>query len=156
MLSFNPDEDGNKDKLNSSFTMKLSDDLKENVLKMRNPKMKNPNKNKEINKALQEIKQKKGAPSAKAKQTESAKAKKNKAVKITNEPLFKENKKKEHTIIHNRNASAVNVDKLKNEDNNERYKRKKETSLNKIRTKNINNAGAVDLKNVPPFLKKSS
>ena len=154
MLSFNPDEDGNKDKLNSSFTMKLSDDLKENVLKMRNPKMKNPNKNKEINKALQEIKQKKGAPSAKAKQTESAKAKKNKAVKITNEPLFKENKKKEHTIIHNRNASAVNVDKLKNEDNNERYKRKKETSLNKIRTKNINNAGAVDLKNNMKRIKK--
>ena len=74
-LSFNIDED-EKDKLNSSFTMKLSDDLKENVLKMRNPKMKNPNKQKEINKALQEIKQKKGGIQGKKSKKDMPKTKK--------------------------------------------------------------------------------
>ena len=49
MLSFNIDDDDNN-KLNTSFTMKLTDSLKENVLKMKNPKMKNPNKEKEISK----------------------------------------------------------------------------------------------------------
>ena len=88
MLNFNIDDD-ERDKLNSSFTMKLSDSLKENVLKMRNPKMKNPNKEKEINKALQEIKQKKGAPSTKAKKSNIPKPKNKKNVKIANEPLFK-------------------------------------------------------------------
>ena len=46
-IFINEDGERNKDKLNTSFTMKLTDDLKENVLKMRNPKMKNPNKEKQ-------------------------------------------------------------------------------------------------------------
>lgn len=61
--------------------MKLSDDLKENVLKMRNPKMKNPNKEKEINKALQEIKQQKGTSSAQSKKLNLIKVKIRKQLK---------------------------------------------------------------------------
>jgi hypothetical protein len=52
-------ENTNPNKLNSSFTQKLTDTLKENVFKMRNPKAKIPNKAKEINNALKEIKQNK-------------------------------------------------------------------------------------------------
>ena len=155
-LSFNIDEDENN-KLNSSFTMKLSDDLKENVLKMRNPKMKNPNKQKEINKALQEIKQKKsGVPGTKTKK-DIPKTKVKKIPKISNEPLFKENKRKEHTIIRNRNASAVHIEKKKNNnDDNEKNKKKKDisTSMAKIDTKKINNAYNVDLKNNIKKIKK--
>ena len=153
-LSFNIDED-EKDKLNSSFTMKLSDDLKENVLKMRNPKMKNPNKQKEINKALQEIKQKKGGIQGTKSKKDMPKTKKN--VKISNEPLFKENKRKDHTIIRNRNASAVHIEKKKNNnDENDKNKKKKDmsTSMAKINTKKINNAYNVDLKNNIKKIKK--
>ena len=46
MLSFNINDDDDKNKLNISFSKKLSDSLKENVLKLKNPKMKNPNKEK--------------------------------------------------------------------------------------------------------------
>ena len=52
-------ENMSPNKLNSSFTQKLTDSLKENVFKMRNPKAKIVNKDKEINKALKEIKQSK-------------------------------------------------------------------------------------------------
>ena len=151
---FNINEDGeeNKDKLNTSFSKKLTDDLKENVLKMRNPKMKNPNKEKEINKALQEIKQQKGTSSAQSKKVDSNKGKNKKAVKISNEPLFKENKRKDHTIIHNRNASAMGVEKRGNNEENERQKRK--TSVNKINSKNIKNPGSIDLKNNIKRIKK--
>ena len=150
-IFINEDGERNKDKLNTSFTMKLSDDLKENVLKMRNPKMKNPNKEKEINKALQEIKQQKGTSSAQSKKVESNKGKNKKTVKISNEPLFKENKRKDHTIIHNRNASAIGVEKRGNNEENERQKRK--ASVNKI-TKNIKNPGGIDLKNNIKTIKK--
>ena len=155
VLNFNVVDDDN-DKLNTSFTMKLSDSLKENVLKMRNPKMKNPNKEKEINKALQEIKQKKGAPSAKNKKENIPKPKNKKNVKITNEPLFKENKRKDHTIIRNRNASAINAENRRNnvDDNEKSNKRKKETSVAKVAKKNINNVNNVDLKNNIKKIKK--
>ena len=154
MLNFNVVDDDN-DKLNTSFTMKLSDSLKENVLKMRNPKMKNPNKEKEINKALQEIKQKKGAPSAKNKK-EIPRPKIKKNVKISNEPLFKENKRKDHTIIRNRNASAINAENRRNnaDDNEKSNKRKKEASVAKMTKKNINNVNNVDLKNNIKKIKK--
>ena len=55
-------ENMNPNKLNSSFTQKLTDSLKENVFKMRNPKAKIPNKDKEINNVLKEIKQNKKGP----------------------------------------------------------------------------------------------
>ena len=151
-IFINEDGERNKDKLNTSFTMKLSDDLKENVLKMRNPKMKNPNKEKEINKALQEIKQQKGTSSAQSKKVESNKGKNKKTVKISNEPLFKENKRKDHTIIHNRNASAMGVEKRGNNEENGRQKRK--ASVNKINTKNLKNPGGIDLKNNIKRIKK--
>ena len=154
IFNINEDGEGNKDKLNTSFTMKLSDDLKENVLKMRNPKMKNPNKEKEINKALQEIKQQKGTSSVQSKKVESNKGKNKKAVKISNEPLFKENKRKDHTIIHNRNASAMGVEKRGNNEENGRQKRK--ASVNKINTKNLKNPGGIDLKNNMKRIKKEN
>ena len=104
-------ENMSPNKLNSSFTQKLTDSLKENVFKMRNPKAKIANKDKEINKALKEIKQsKKGKKNIQKKEN---KTKNNKIKRIHNEPLFKGNKK-DHTIIHNRNASAVNKERKKN------------------------------------------
>ena len=61
-------ENMNPNKLNSSFTQKLTDSLKENVFKMRNPKMIIPNKAKEINNALKEIKQNKKGKNVKKKE----------------------------------------------------------------------------------------
>ena len=152
MLSFNIDDDDDKNKLNVSFSKKLSDSLKENVLKLKNPKMKNPNKEKEINKALQEIKQKKGTANTKAKKGGIPKQNNKKNKKISNEPLFKDNKRKDHTIIRNRNASAAHNENRRNnnnEDNNDKNKKKKEisTSMAKIKGKDINNANNIDLKN---------
>ena len=153
MLSFNIDDDDDKNKLNTSFSKKLSDSLKENVLKLKNPKMKNPNKEKEINKALQEIKQKKGVKNTKTKKGGIPKQNNKKIKKISNEPLFKDNKRKEHTIIRNRNASAANNEnrrKNNNEDNNDKNRKKKEiisTSMAKIKGKDIYNTNNVDLKN---------
>ena len=49
----------NNNKLNSSFSQKLTDTLKENVFKMRNPKVQIENKEQKITNALKEIKQKK-------------------------------------------------------------------------------------------------
>ena len=104
-------ENMNPNKLNSSFTQKLTDSLKENVFKMRNPKMIIPNKAKEINNALKEIKQNKKGKNVKKKEKIKNN---NKIKKIVMEPLFKSNKKNEHTIIHNRNASAMNPERRKN------------------------------------------
>ena len=157
MLSFNVEENDN-DKLNTSFTMKLTDSLKENVLKMKNPKMKNPNKEKEINKALHEIKQKKGGVSnAKQKKHAIPKPKNKKNIKISNEPLFKDNKR-DHTIIHNRNASAASNARKNNNEGQEKNRKKKDisTSMAKIERKNINNANNVDLKNTMKKVKKDT
>ena len=157
MLSFNIDDDDNN-KLNTSFTMKLTDSLKENVLKMKNPKMKNPNKEKEISKALHEIKHKIGATSNTKKQKgviPKPKNKKNK--KILNELLFKDNKKNDHTIIRNRNASAAsNARRNNNEEGQEKNRKKKDvsSSMVKIERKNINNPNNVDLKNNIKRIKK--
>ena len=144
-------ENINPNKLNSSFTQKLTDSLKENVFKMRNPKVNKPNKTKEINNALKEIKKnKKGKNNVKKKEN---KVKNNKIKKISIEPLFKGNKKNEHTIIHNRNASAVNADRKKNKiENNEKNNKIKNnkntsTSMEKIRNKNIINNKNNDLNN---------
>ena len=159
MLSFNFESDDNNNKLNTSFTMKLTDSLKENVLKMKNPKMKNPNKEKEISKALHEIKHKIGASSNTKKQKgviPKPKNKKNK--KILNEPLFKDNKKKDHTIIRNRNASAAsNVRRRNNNEEGQEKNRKKKdvsSSMVKIERKNINNHNNIDLKNNIKRIKK--
>ena len=141
-------ENMNPNKLNSSFTLKLTDSLKENVFKMRNPKAKIPNKAQEINNALKEIKKNK------AKKNKQKKEKKIKNIKIKkiNEPLFKGNKKNEHTIIHNRNASAVNAErrknKIDNKENNNKNKINKNTStsMEKVNKKNIYNKNN-DLKN---------
>ena len=159
MLSFNI-EDNDNNKLNTSFTMKLTDSLKENVLKMKNPKMKNPYKEKEINKALQEIKYKKGASSnIKSKKEGIPKPKNKKYKKILNEPLFKNNKKNEHTIIRNRNASAAsNIRRNNNEEGQEKNRKKKDvsSSMVKIERKNINNPNNIDLKNNIRKIKKDT
>jgi len=134
-------ENMNPNKLNSSFTQKLTDSLKENVFKMRNPKAKIPNKDKEINNVLKEIKQnKKGI---KNKQKKENIKKNNKIKKIYNEPLFKGNKKNDHTIIHNRNASAVNAERRKNKI----YYNEKNNINNNIKKNNKNNASSVEKTN---------
>ena len=76
-------ENMNPNRLNSSFTQKLTDTLKENVFKMRNPKAKIPNKAKEINNALKEIKQNK----------------KGKKVKKNKENIKNKNKRKKESTI---------------------------------------------------------
>ena len=153
-------ENINPNKLNSSFTQKLTDSLKENVFKMRNPKAKIANKAKEINNALKEIKQnKKGKNNKKKKEN---KDKNNKVKKISIEPLFKGNKKNEHTIIHNRNASAVNVDrkktKIENNEKNNKIKSNKiaSTSMEKISNKNNIHNKHNDLNNNIKKIKISS
>ena len=141
-------ENMNPNKLNSSFTQKLTDSLKENVFKMRNPKAKIPNKDKEINNALKEIKQnKKGKINKKKKENIK---KNNKVKKLHKEPLFRGNKRNDHTIIHNRNASAINAERKKNniddneKNNNNKIKNNKnasssveKTNKNHIHNKNI-------------------
>ena len=153
-------ENMNPNKLNSSFTQKLTDSLKENVFKMRNPKAKIANKAKEINNALKEIKQNKKEKNNKKKKEN--KDKNNKEKKISIEPLFKGNKKNEHTIIHNRNASAVNVDRKKTKiENNEKNNKNKSnkiasTSMEKISNKNNIHNKHNDLNNNIKKIKISS
>ena len=141
-------ENMNPNKLNSSFTQKLTDSLKENVFKMRNPKAKIPNKDQEISNTLKEIKQNKAGKKNKQKKENKTTFKKIK--KISNEPLFKGTKKNEHTIIHNRNASAVTAERRKNriDNNDKKNKMNKNASssmekINKTRTYNKD----TDLKN---------
>ena len=147
-------------KLNTSFTKYLTDSIKENVLKLRNPKMIKPNKEKEINKALKEIKENKGTTSEKSKKGPITTEKNKKKVKISNEPLFKDNKRKDHTIIHNRNASAINNEtrgKRKNEDDIQiKSKKKKESSVSKFETKNLKSVNNIDLKNNMKRIKKET
>ena len=159
MLSFNIEDDDNN-KLNTSFTMKLTDSLKENILKLKNPKTKNPNKEKEINKALYEIKHKKGASNTKKKKEIIPKPKNKKNMKILNEPLFKDNKRKEHTIIHNRNASMASDARNNNNEEGKpeknRNKKNVSSSLAKIERKNRNNPNNIDLKNNMKKIKDSN
>ena len=81
-------------------------------------------------------------------------------MKLVNEPLFKDNKRKEHTIIHNRNASAINNEnrgKNHNEDDGQlKNKKKKESSMTKFARKNINNANNIELKNNLKTIKKDN
>ena len=59
--SINNNEEINLDFMNTSFNKKLSDDIKENILKLKNPKKKIPEKEKEkkINNALLSLNMKK-------------------------------------------------------------------------------------------------
>ena len=98
----------NIDFMNTSFTKKLSDDVKEKILKLKNPKKNIPEKQKKINNALLSLKMKKQRKkgygynyNSTTKQNNKIKNKKNN-IKA---PIFKENNRKDHTIIHNRNAS---------------------------------------------------
>ena len=121
----NNNEEIDIDIMNISFNKKLSDDIKENILKLKNPKKKIPEKEKEkkINNALLSLKIKK------EKYTYNKKNNKNKKMKMVKGPIFKENNRKDHTIIHNRNASLVvehkNIkEKSINTENNNNNKRK--------------------------------
>ena len=95
------------DFMNTSFTKKLSDDIKEKILKLKNPKQKIPEKEKEkkINNALLSLKMKN---QRKKGNYNNKQYKKNKKIKIgVRLPIFKNNSRKDHTIIHNRNASLI-------------------------------------------------
>ena len=101
----NNNEEINVDFMNTSFNKKLSDDIKENILKLKNPKKKIPEKEKEkkINNALLSLKIKKQRKRGEYNYNKHYKSKK---VKMTIRPsIFKDNNRKDHTIIHNRNAS---------------------------------------------------
>ena len=98
----------NIDFMNTYFTKKLSDDVKEKILKLKNPKKNIKKKKKKINNALLSLKMKKQRKkgygynyNSTTKQNNKIKNKKNN-IKA---PIFKENNRKDHTIIHNRNAS---------------------------------------------------
>ena len=98
--SINNNEEINIDFMNTSFNKKLSDDIKENILKLKNPKknLSQKEKEKKINNALISLKMKK----RKIKKTN-----RNKKINLRFKGnIFKEkNPNNEHTIVHNRNAS---------------------------------------------------
>jgi hypothetical protein len=100
--SMNDNKEINIDYINTSFNKKLSDDIKENILKLKNPKknISQKEKEKKINKALLSLKMKK---------RKKKRSNRNKKINFKfKESIFKENNpNKEHTIIHNRNASLV-------------------------------------------------
>ena len=100
------------DFMNTSFTKKLSDDVKEKILKLKNPKKNVPEKQKKINNALLSLKMKKQKKKGINNNnvynyystTKPNTKNKSKKIKIK-APIFKDNSRKDHTIIHNRNAS---------------------------------------------------
>ena len=93
------------DELNVSFTIRLTDTIKENILKMKNPKKKDNMTNLKILKAIDELKNEK---------VKNIQKKHSKKVKFAQKDNFlSKGNKKEHTIIKNRNAS-VHLDKNKN------------------------------------------
>ena len=114
----NNNEEINLDFMNTSFNKKLSDDIKENILKLKNPKKKIPQKEKEkkINNALLSLKMKKQRK--KGDYNYNKHFNKNKKIKITvRPPIFRDSNRKDHTLIHNRNASLCNENR-----NHNRYK----------------------------------
>ena len=99
------------DFMNTSFTKKLSDDVKEKILKLKNPKKNVPEKQKKINNALLSLKmkkqKKKGINNNFIYNYNSTGKTHNKNKKINiKSPIFKDNNRKDHTLIHNRNASV--------------------------------------------------
>ena len=90
---------------NESFDKKLTDDIKEKILKLRNPKINN--KIKKINEMKLRIQLK-----IKNKNNKNFKTK-----KIGKIPNFNKDRKK-HTVVHNRNASATPNRYIKNKNNN--------------------------------------
>ena len=126
----NNNEAVNLDFMNISFNKKLSDDIKENILKLKNPKtnISEKEKEKKINNALLSLKMKKQRK--KGEYNYNSKHNKNKKNKVpVKGPIFKDNNRKDHTIIHNRNASLAvenRNNKVKNlsTENNNNIKRK--------------------------------
>ena len=94
----------NNDALNTSFTIRLTDTIKENILKMKNPKKKDQMTTLKILEALNKLNTEK---------VKNPPKKRVKKVKFSqNENILSKGNKKEHTIIKNRNAS-VHLDKRK-------------------------------------------
>ena len=128
--SINDNESINLDFMNTSFNKKLSDDTKENILKLKNPKKKIPEKEKEkkINNALLSLKMKKQKKKGMQNNYNYKRSNKNKSKKMNiNAPIFKDSTRKDHTIIHNRNSSLIvehrnNYHKNLNSENNRKRK----------------------------------
>ena len=119
------------DFMNTSFTKKLSDDIKEKILKLKNPKQKISEKEKEkkLNNALLSLKMKKQRKKGNDNNKQNKKSKKTKiGVRL---PIFQNNSRKDHTIIHNRNASLIVDNKNKKLRNlsAEKNKNKKDISF---------------------------
>ena len=94
--------------LNASVATKLNDTIKENILKMKNPKKKNQMTNIKIIKVLKEIKSLK---------THKTPKKYNKKIRFKQKgDILSKGSKKQHTIIKNRNAS-VHLDTKYNTNN---------------------------------------
>ena len=120
--------ENDKNILNTSFTIKLTDNIKENILKMKNPKKKERNKSK-IKKALKELK----------KEKIKEKPKKNialKNIKFEKKENILSRNKKDITIIKNRNASVCLDKRRRNKyidnDENENTKKDINHSLKKV------------------------
>ena len=146
------DKEAENDKniLNTSFTIKLTDNIKENILKMKNPKKKERNKSK-IKKALKELK----------KEKIKEKPKKNialKNIKFEKKEHILSRNKKDITIIKNRNASVC-LDKRRrykyiDNEENENTKKNINHSLKKavkskpyIKKRNINKSNIINISN---------
>ena len=128
LLNIEEPENIHKEILNSSFTIKITDKIKENILKMKNPKNKDKMTNIKILKALNELNTKK------VKNEKKNREKKVKFQKDEDNILNKGNKI-EHTIIKNRNASVqLRRKRIKEEE------KEKEIEKENISKKNIHHS----------------
>ena len=96
-----------KIKRNESFEKKLTDDIKEKILMLRNPK---------VNNKKQKMNEMQLRMELKIKKNKKNKNLKNKKI-VQKLPIFNKDRKK-HTVIHNRNASATPDKYNKNKNNN--------------------------------------
>ena len=155
-----------EEKLNNSFHEKLSDNIKENILKLLNPKKRDKNKTKikeELFNLKYKIKNGKSFNNNKSSKKYSNQKNKNKnSVLLKNNKLnfpkkigdsiFKKEDEK-YTVIKNRNASAENEPKRvnnknkisKDKINNKNYRHNRKLSLSPINiNKNISNINTVN------------
>ena len=122
---------GNFNIFNSSFTIKLRDNIKENILKMKNPKKMDKMANIKILKALNELNNKK------VKNIKKEPKNREKKVKFLNDENILSKGKIEHTIIKNRDAS-VKLDRRRKR--NKEEEKDKEVERENINKKNLHHS----------------
>ena len=143
----NNNEEINVDFMNTSFNKKLSDDIKEKILKLKNPKKKIPEKEKEkkINNALLSLKMKKQRKKGDYNYHKQYNKSKKKIAARPN--IFRDSNRKDHTIIHNRNAS-VRVENRNNKYRNSSSEKNKNNKNDFSFSPNINRHDSHERRNI--------